>query len=406
VLVSYAAYLGKAVWPVNLAVIYPFPAQIPAWQITVAAALLAFLSLLAWRMRKFAPYFLIGWLWYLGTLVPVIGLIQVGGQALADRYTYFPLIGVSIALAYGVNDLAARFKISQRVLAAAAAAALLACVGITEHQLRFWQNSRTLFTRALAVTTNNSIAHVNLGIALEEEEKISLALEEYRKAIAINPNGFQGHNNLANMLAIKGQTDEAIREYREAIRLNPDDAIDHVNFATLLAQMGRFDDAGREYAEAVRLDPVDSRPLYLMGKASLREGQSREAVEHFRAALQRAPSDFKSLTWLARVLAADNDASLRNAADAVSFAERANQVTGGVQPFVLDTLAMAYAEAGRFSDARDAVQKAIQITSTSGSVTTLPELEKRRDLYAANHPYREDFSQTPAPAEAILHNPR
>jgi protein O-mannosyl-transferase len=393
-LVSYAEYLGKMVWPAKLAIIYPLPNQIPAWQIGAAAVALTLISLLAWSARKNAPYLLIGWLWFLGTLVPVIGLVQVGGQALADRYTYVPLIGVFIAIAYGVDSLKERFRFPQVVVSTAAGAVLVACVFVTERQLQFWQDSRKLFTHAIAVTKENAIAHINLGVALEQENRGPEALAEYRKAIEIEPNRFQARNNVANLLASMGLRDEAYREYQEALRLNPGAAVAHINFATLLSEMGRFNDGLNEYKTAVQLEPEDPRPHYLMGKACLRVGQSAEALQHFRDALQRDPNDFETLTWLARVLAADENSAVRNGTEAISFGERAANLTGGEQPYVLDSLAMAYAEAGRFKDAQATVQRAIQIATSAGAQKTIPEMQQRLQLYQHDKPYREDFSKT------------
>lgn len=391
--VSYAEYLGKAIWPAKLAVIYPLPTQIPAWQIGAAAVLLAVISAFAWAMRKRAPYVLIGWLWFLGTLVPVIGLVQVGGQALADRYTYFPLIGVFIAIGFGAMDLAARFRISTAALAAAATLSLGACLAATAYQLRFWQDSEALFTRAIAVTKDNAIAHINLGVALEQADHRQEALAEYKKAVEIDPNRFQGHNNYANLLAATGERQEAFNQYQEALRLNPNAELAHVNFGTLLSEMGRFEDAMREYTEATQLAPEDPRPHYLMGKACLRHGQSAEAVKHFRQALQLDANDFQTLTWLARVLAADRDASLRNATEALQFSQQANDLTGGAQPFVLDTLGMACAEAGHFQDAQAATQKAIDLAKAAGAEKTLAAMQQRLQLYQSGQPYREDFAK-------------
>lgn len=391
--VSYAEYLGKAIWPAKLAVIYPLPTQIPAWQIGAAAVLLVVISAFAWAMRKRAPYVLIGWLWFLGTLVPVIGLVQVGGQALADRYTYFPLIGVFIAIGFGAMDLAARFRISTAALAAAATLSLGACLAATAYQLRFWQDSEALFTRAIAVTKDNAIAHINLGVALEQADHRQEALAEYKKAVEIDPNRFQGHNNYANLLAATGERQEAFNQYQEALRLNPNAELAHVNFGTLLSEMGRFEDAMREYTEATQLAPEDPRPHYLMGKACLRHGQSAEAVKHFRQALQLDANDFQTLTWLARVLAADRDASLRNATEALQFSQQANDLTGGAQPFVLDTLGMACAEAGHFQDAQAAAQKAIDLAKAAGAEKTLAAMQQRLQLYQSGQPYREDFAK-------------
>lgn len=393
--VACVEYLAKTFWPARLSVIYPLPDQIPLWQVASAAVVLLAITTLTWIARRSAPYLLFGWLWFLGTLVPVIGLVQVGGQAIADRYTYIPLIGVFAAIAYGADDLKARFHIKPATVSAIATLILVACVAATEHQLTFWQNSEALFRHAIDVIKNNAVAYINLGVALQQQDRNVDALAEYRKALEIDPGRFQAHNNLALLLSDMGDRDNAAREFEEALRLNPNAEPALLNFGKLLSDMGRFDDAMHEYTTAERLAPDDYRPHYLMGKACLRHGQSAEAVKHFRAALQLAPNDFQTLTWLARVLAADKNPSLRNAADAVTFAERANEQTGSQQPFVLDTLAMAYAEAGRFQDAQQTVQKAIDLAANSAK-DMVPPMQDRLRLYEARTPYREDFSQAAA----------
>jgi tetratricopeptide (TPR) repeat protein len=330
----------------------------------------------------------------LGTLVPVIGLVQVGGQALADRYTYVPLIGVFMAVAYGIDGWVARFRVPGVALSAAAGVILAGCAFVTEYQLQFWQDSQKLFAHAIAVTKDNAIAHINLGVALEEEDRKPEALAEYRKAIEIEPNRFQARNNVANLLAAMGLREEAYREYQEALRLNPDAAVAQINFATLLSEMGRFDEAMKEYTNAAQLEPDDPRAYYLMGKACLRQGQDAEAVKHFREALERDPNDFQTMTWLARVLASDQNPAVRKGTEAVSLAERAANLTGGEQPFVLDTLAMAYAEAGRFKDAQATVQRALQVAAAAGAQKTVSDMQGRLQLYQSDRAYREDFGKT------------
>ena len=389
--VAYIVYLAKTVWPVNLAVIYPLPHEFPPWQVIAAVLLLAAITVFSWSMRRNAPYLLVGWLWFLGTLVPVIGIVQVGGQALADRYTYIPLIGIFIAIAWRAVDLKARFRVDTAFASATAGVVLVAFAFATERQLTFWENSEKLFRHALDITKANGIAHVNLGVALEQQHRREEALGEYRKALEFGPGLFQAHNNLANVLAEMGDRDDAAREYEEALRLNPNAATAHLNFGRLLSDMGQFDAAMREYNKAERLAPDDYRLQYQTGKTLLRHGDGAEAVKHLRAAVQMYPNDFETLTWLARALAADNNPAVRNGAEAVSIAERANDLSGGQQPFVLDTLAMAYAEAGRFQDAQQTVQKAIDL-ATTGAKDMVLALQERQRLYQSNTPYRDNFS--------------
>jgi protein O-mannosyl-transferase len=387
--VAYASYLAKTFWPSDLAIIYPLDRQIPPAHVALSVITLLVISLLAWRSRSSRPYLLIGWLWFLGMLVPVIGLVQVGRQAAADRYTYLPLIGVFIAVALGATEAAPRLRLNRAVRASLAAVILLACFAVTWRQLMYWQDSQTLFAHAVAVTKENAVARLNLGVALEQAGQTNEALAQYRESLRINPGRAQAHNNVANLLAASGNKEEAVSHYREALRLNKKAPLAHLNLGTTLLEMGRFDEAMQHYAAAKRLAPDDPRPAYLMGKASLQQKRSTDAVAHFRDVLRLAPGDFRTLTWLARVLASDRDAKLRNGAEAVALAERANKLVGGSEAFVLDTLAMAYAEAGRFAEAARAAQQAIDLAANAGANDDVVAVQHRLELYKSGQPYRE-----------------
>ena len=389
--VAYVRYLGKTLWPADLSVIYPLPFRTPGIQIASAVVVLAGLSWFVWRQRRNAC-FLMGWLWFLGMLVPVIGLVQVGGQAMADRYTYLPLVGVFTAVAYGGADWMARNRWNGVWRAALAAVVLAGCVGATRHQLQYWRDSERLFSHALTVTRDNDIAHLNLGVVLEREGRAEAALEHYLAALRINPARVQVQNNVANLLANMGRREEALVHYREALRLDPEAPLPHENCGTVLVELGRYDEALEQYAEAARLAPEDPRPFYLIGKAWLKQNQSGKAVAAFRQGLRLDPNDVQTLTYLARVLASDSDGRVRNSAEAVTLAVRANELTGGDQPFVLDVLAMAYAEAGQFDQARETTRKAIEIASQTGDSVRTPEMEQRLMLYQSNQPYRAPAS--------------
>ncbi len=218
---AYAEYLLKMIWPANLAVFYPLQEKLFPLAVTAAVVFLILISAAVWFGRKRGPYWLVGWLWFLGTLVPVIGFVQVGGAALADRYSYFPSIGIFLAVAMGVRDGAARFQLSKPIVGTIAGLVLAACLALTHRQVNFWQDDITLFSHAIAVTKNNDTAHLNLGFALEKAGQKTEAMAEYRATLKLDPDRAEAHNNLANLLDDAGHPDEAIAEYQEALRINP-----------------------------------------------------------------------------------------------------------------------------------------------------------------------------------------
>ena len=405
--VAYAMYLVDTVWPSKLAIVYPLEAQLPVVRVVASAALLGVLSFIAWRWRSNRPWLITGWLWYIGMLVPVIGLVQVGVQARADRYTYLPLIGIFIAVVFLAREVVSRLRPGPKVAGALAAVGLLGFAAATLRQLSYWQNSEALFARTLAVTKENVVAHLNLGVALEEAGKKAEALAQYREALRIQPQSAQGHNNIANVLAALGKTEEALHHYQQSLRFSTKAPLAHLNLGLTLVGLGRFEEALQHYSEAARLSPDDPRPRYFMGKLHLKRKQSAQALADFRDALRVAPDDIRVLAWTARVLASDMDPNLRDGRQAIALADHANKLTGGSDPFVLDTLAMAYAEAGRFTEAAQVLEQAIRLTvdlgasgNKSETQDKLPlyqsEMQERLRLYQSKQPYREDWSSVPS----------
>ena len=392
-LLSYALYLGKAVWPAKLAVVYPLQSQLPWAGVAAVTVFLMAITWLAWRTRQRCPYLLVGWLWFLGTLVPVIGLVQVGGQVLADHYTYVPLIGIFIAIAFGIKDLIARFQIGVVPTTAAAGLVLASCLVLTERQLSYWRNDETLFSHAIAITNNNGGAHNNLAVALEQQGRYAEALAEYRVAESLDSGSYKIHYNLGNLFNKMGEFDEALAQYREALELNPKAPPAHDNLGMLLVKLGRFDEAMSQYEQAARLDPDDPRPYYLMGKVLLKQGRDAEALDKFREALQLGPDDFQILAYTAYVLAADKNPEVRDGKTALELAAKANALTGGAQPGVLDALSMACAETGRFKNAQQIEQRAIRLAQAAGLETN--DMNLRLELYKSGRPYRETFTNSP-----------
>ena len=380
-LTAYVHYLLKTIWPVNLAVIYPLFIKIPRLAIIVSAVVLTSISATVWLARRRQPYLLFGWLWFLGTLVPVIGLVQVGIAAMADRYTYFPLIGLFIAVTFGLYDLANRGQIPKGGGAAAAVLVLAGCLILTENQLHYWQNSESLFRHALTVTKDNNVAHLNLGTVFQDEGRLNEALAEYRAAAQLAPGYSYVHKNLGSVLDALGRPEEALAEYRLALRLDPHLPASHDGIGMVFVELGRFDEAMSEFSEAARLDPTYPWPQFLMGKTLLQQGRDAEAVDKFREALRINPDNYQILAYVARVLAADEKPEVRDGQTALMYAARANVLSDGVQPFVLDSLGMACAETGDFTNALEVAQRAIDLTAARmkknrGVARTIAALQK------------------------------
>jgi tetratricopeptide (TPR) repeat protein len=394
--VAYATYLWKLFWPVDLAVLYPLPTTIPVLAVIASAGLLLMISVLAWRLRKSGPYLPVGWLWFLGMLVPVIGLVQVGGAAWADRYSYLSATGIFIMVTFGCVALARRYSLPKLILPAVAVLILAACVVATENQLRFWRNGETLFRRAIAVTRDNSIALGDLGVALDAQGRFEEATGYYHQALQLAPGRYQFHNNLGNILDHLGRTQEALAEYQMAVQLKPDNAFLHIGTGQILAKLGRLDEATAEFNEAVRLAPARASPHLELGKIFLRQGRDPEAMEQFRTAVTLDPENFQILAYVAHVLAASDDPQVRNGKSALKFAAHANELTRGAQPLVLDALAMACAETGDFENAVEVGQGAVKL-GAQVKIKNLDMIQRRLELYRNHQPWRESFRDTNAP---------
>jgi protein O-mannosyl-transferase len=300
-LLSYVTYIAKMFWPSGLAVFYPYPAAIPLWQVALAAAALTAVTLAVVRLWRRAPYLAVGWFWYLGTLLPVIGLVQAGGQARADRYTYVPMVGITLALAWGVTDLLRRWPRSQIVLAGAVA---LACVPATRAQLAYWQNSESLFRHALAVTIGNDVAEHNLGnYLMNVPGQLPEAIGHLEASLHLSPNSAKTHTELGNALSrVPGREREALAEYEAALRLAPDSALSHDSLGSALANANRLPEAIAEYRAAQRLAPDSAIPHNNMGNALAKMNRVPEAIAEYEAALRLDPNSTEAHNNLGVVL--------------------------------------------------------------------------------------------------------
>lgn len=311
--VSYAAYLGQMIWPAGLSAFYPYPREIPIAAVLASVGVLAGLSMAAVRGARKRPYVLVGWLWYVGTLVPVIGFVQAGGQARADRFTYVPLIGIFVIVAWGAPELFARFRGSDRsssertsirATTSAACAVILACSITAWFQVDTWRNSVTLWTHALDVTTDNDRAYNGLGAELGNRGKIDDAIGKFQEALRINPSFADAHANLAVALGLQEKFNEAIPHYAEALRLQPGHREARSHYAAALEAVGRLDDAVQQYEILLRTDPGQSDVRASLGLTLARQGKLQEAVEQERAAIRLAPSSAKAHYGLGVTLAA------------------------------------------------------------------------------------------------------
>ena len=495
VLVSYLKYIVMLVFPRHLAIFYPYPLYESTVLVIGGAVAVALLSVLTLASARRRPWLAVGWLWFLGMLVPVIGLVQVGDQAMADRYTYLPAIGLFIILAWGGAELAGRYPVV-KLLAPALALTMLAA---TWMQIHYWKDSRTIFERARQVTQKNYLAltmlgslhaddgdldgamrlyrealhdnqgyptahfffargleqqgniaaaeseyalalrlrptfeqaHIFLGLLLAREKKYDLAAAEYEAVLKTNPRSATAHNDLARLLQTEGRLDESVRHYLAALRFDSSLAQAHNNLGILYVQKGQLADGTIQLREALRLNPGNveteynlalaliqqqqwkeasellrriapaqpnnANAQYQYGLALARQGKTRAAMSQYAQALLLTPDFPEALNELAWIAATDPRPELRNGPQAFVMAGRACELTGRQQPAMLLTLAAAYAETGRFSEAMAAAEKGREMARAKGNEKLEEKAALMRDVFAARHPFRESSAETQQP---------
>ncbi len=288
--VAYGKYLIMTVWPVFLSAFYPYVKDQPLHYAAVSLCIIAAATFAALYWRRRFPHFAVGWLWYLITLLPVIGIVQVGSQSMADRYTYLPLVGIFIGVCWGITDLAGRGRNRARVIAAAACASIAVFSVVSWQQAGYWRNSISLFSHALEVTAENAVAHSNLATALSAEGREEEALSHYRSAIGIDPSYADAYVNMANSLLAKGLVEEAWECLEKALELRPQDPEIRYNAGSFLARQGRTVEAQFHLREATRLRPGYAKAHNNLGSVLLLEGRIDEAEIQFREALRIDPA--------------------------------------------------------------------------------------------------------------------
>jgi tetratricopeptide (TPR) repeat protein len=283
-LVCYVAYLGNFVWPARLAVFYPYSIP-PVWAWMMAGFALAAVTVFVLRARDRHPYAAVGWLWYVGTLAPVIGLVQAGSQSRADRYTYIPMVGISIVLAWGAAEVAGRWRWGRPALAAAMIAVCSAWAVVAWVNVGNWQNSVTLFRHAIEVTNENYVAYNNLAVALREAGEFDEAVSSFESVVRIQPQDAQARDNLGEALMAVGRPDEAVPHLEEAVRLQPSFAKAHIDLASALIRSGRAAEAEAQYRAALQLRPESAEAHYGLGGVLVEQGRLQDALPHLQQAL-------------------------------------------------------------------------------------------------------------------------
>jgi protein O-mannosyl-transferase len=394
--VSYARYLGKLFWPVDLVVLYPHPGHWPGPAVVLAVVLVIGLSAAAvWFGRRW-PFAVTGWFWFLGTLVPVIGLVQMGIQSFSDRYTYIPGIGVFIAVTWGAAALFVRRRRSPILAGGLALLMLCACAARTVAQLRHWQNSGTLFQHALAWTTRNFLAHDNLGNYLLTQGREAEAIEHFRAALQISPNDVLAYDSLGTYCLGKGRLEQAMENYRRALELDPrcghawlglghvrynqkqygeaiacyqaalrlePDAPEVFNFlGGAFLKNKQFSEAIRCYQAAVRLRPDDPDARNNLGAAWFEVGRDEEAVRQYAEALRLAPNDARVRVNLANVLLVQGRVD-----EAIDRYRQALQINPNLAE-ALNNLGLALASRGEHAEAMACYRRALQWTPDDASL--------------------------------------
>ena len=456
-LIAYVTYLGQTIWPENLAAYYPYRLDMPTWQIVSAGILLFIATLCAALTARRCPYFLTGWLWYVGMLAPVIGLLQVGGQAHADRYTYLPQIGFALAIVWAIRDLTKNWRWRRPVLVVASLSLVAAFTDAAWQQTSYWRNDEALWEHAIACTSGNytaynnlgyvqaaagrnaeaiknyqqaldfnpsfsdcvnnlgtaflnqgqldkaqdcylralainpdfAEAHNNLGILFTKQGKKNEAIEQYRKAIELKPSRAEFYNNLGNLLANQGRTTEAIPLFQKALEVDPDNAKVHYNLANIAFAQGQWDGAIVHYQLALKGMPDSVHAHYQLGLALERRGQVAAAMAQFQTVVELDPLHLTAKNNLAWLLATSSETSLRNGQKAVELAQQAVQLSGGLSPPILDTLAAAYAEAGRFPEAVGTARRALELSEAQNNKPLAEAIQNQLKLFEARSPYHE-----------------
>jgi len=422
--VSYIRYIGKLIWPsglsVNYPMIHPDSLKLPATICLVVFVLITIICVYTGRRKKYAAT---GWLWFVGTLVPMIGLVQSGSASIANRYMYISMLGLVMIIAWSARDLIGD-RPGRKILAAVLTGVmLLTLIFLTRQQVRYWQTSVTLFEYALKVTKDNVIAENNYGCFLLDEGRFDEAIEHLSNAVRIKPGYYDGRNNLGKAYLKQGKLNDAADCFRETIKLKQDSAEANYNLALVLSMQKKYDEAIKYYNRAIEFNPGYSNAHKKLGEALLAKGKTAEAVAHFHKALPASASkgeiyanlgkaylltgnneqaienwtkavelkagNIEILNNLAWLLATRDKVTAEDAGRAIEYAKRVCELTGNKESVPLDTLAVSYAAAGKFPDAIATARKALELATTAKQEKLAAEIRERMKLYEAGQRYEQ-----------------
>ena len=392
--VSYVRYLGKMIFPGDMVYLYPIPDHWELWQVAGACGVLLFITLAAIAFLQSARWFIVGWLWFLGMLAPTLNVIAVGLQSIADRYTYLPLLGVFIIVVWTFAEASKRWPKRTWIAAGVALLAALAMATGTRRQARVWQNSLALFSHAVAASTNNPVAHYNLGVELLLQGRAPEAAPQFHAAIRAHSAGTRynevdrAYNNLGYVLVTYGRWNDASNWLAQGLALRPDNAELNLNFGRALLGLTNAPAAVVPLAKAARLITNSDAPGVLLGQALAGARRPGEAVGQFRSTLAAHTNSVDALNAFAWLLATNPDAQVRDGAEALRLAQRARALTNS--PATLLTLAAALAETGQVPAALEQARACTNELDRAGASPQLKKAEALlRDL-EAGRPHRDE----------------
>ncbi len=361
-LASDITYMSKMIYPSSLAVMYPHPGgELGLWYALISLCVILVVSVIVIRLGRRSPYLVLGWFWYLGTLVPAIGFVQVGVQGMADRYTYLPSIGFFIIVVWGAADLAEKRRFLKIAVLISALVIISLLVVCTRKQVRYWRNNFALFEHALSVAGNSPEMLYNMGVVMQRERNFDLALQCYQQSLQHKKDYFQADNNIGSILRQQGKLDEAAGYINRALQINPEYSQAYNNLGLVLAERGSLSDAIVQFRRAVDIAPDFIEARQNLAASLHASGKYDESMSQYREILQLDSNHVASLKALAGLLIVHPVMQRRNPAEAVLLAERAAVLTKRRNPAILETLAAAYAAAGQFERAVTTIQQAISL---------------------------------------------